>query len=123
MKLNSMNYLSSSSERESADFTFFSPSSITGEKINNTHNLSLSLLQLVKTMTVQIELRTNHDVSSCVMITTNEGPALYTLYLVPASYYHCQRTAQNGPLPSLLSNFNGRIGSALAVVMTGRDQV
>ena len=42
MRLNSMNCLSSSSERESADFTFFSPSSITREgKQNKTHNLSL----------------------------------------------------------------------------------
>ena len=42
MKLNSMNCLSSSSERESAVFTFFSPSFITKEgKQNKTHNLSL----------------------------------------------------------------------------------
>ena len=42
MKLNSMNCLSSSSERESAVFTFFSPSFVTREgKQNKTHNLSL----------------------------------------------------------------------------------
>ena len=50
------------------------------------------------------------------------GPSLYILYLVPASYCHCQSTAQNGPLPYLLSNFNGRIGSASAVIKTNEGQ-
>ena len=66
MKLNSMICLSSSSERESAVFTFFSPSFITKEGKTKQNMQPLSLLQLVKTKTVQIELRTNHEASSCV---------------------------------------------------------
>ena len=46
-----------------------------------------------------------------------------TKHLVPASYCPCRSTAENRALPSLLYNFNGRIGSAWALAITDRDQV
>ena len=64
MNLNSMNCLSSSSERVLADFACFSPSSTTKEEKQNTqpcHTISAD------SKAVQIKLRTNHEAVDCVI--------------------------------------------------------
>ena len=67
MKLDSMNCLSRSSERVSADFAVFF-SQFHNKRGNTKQNTQLlSLLQLIKTKAVQTELRTNHEAVDCVL--------------------------------------------------------
>ena len=66
MLIKTMNRLSSGCERESAVFTFFSPSFITKSGKTKQNTQPLSLLQLVKTKAVQIELRSDLEESFSV---------------------------------------------------------
>ena len=68
MLIKTMNRLSSGCERESAVFTFFSPSFITKSGKTKQNTQPLSLLQLVKTKAVQIELRSDLEESFSVCI-------------------------------------------------------